>query len=107
MSECKHLNLGSRNTLEDINPFTTKSDLIDFTLFNARWFYSSQVDPSEVKGLIDHFPFSRPSLQLRLTWGVLNPEQLNSLDVAITIASFQVKLTRREFDIKDRICSSW
>ena len=36
MSECKHLNLGSRNNLEDINPFTTKSDLIDFTLFNAR-----------------------------------------------------------------------
>ena len=33
------------------NPFTPKSDLIDFTLFNARPFYSSKGDPLGVKGL--------------------------------------------------------
>ena len=34
------------------NPFKPKSDLIDFTLSNARWFYSSNGDPLGVKGLI-------------------------------------------------------
>ena len=33
------------------NPFTSKSDLIDFTLSNARRFYSSKGDPLGVKGL--------------------------------------------------------
>ena len=33
-----------------LNPFTPKSDLIDFTLSNARWFYSSKGDPLGVKG---------------------------------------------------------
>ena len=33
------------------NPFTPESDLIDFTLFNARRFYSSKGDPLGVKGL--------------------------------------------------------
>ena len=33
------------------NPFTHKSDLIDFTLSNARRFYSSKGDPLGVKGL--------------------------------------------------------
>ena len=39
-----------RNTFP-FNPFTPKSDLIDFTLSNARRFYSSKGDPSGVKGL--------------------------------------------------------
>ena len=34
-----------------LNPFTPKSDSIDFTLSNARRFYSSKGDPSGVKGL--------------------------------------------------------
>ena len=34
-----------------LNPFTPKSDLIDFTLSNARWFYSSKGDPLGVKTL--------------------------------------------------------
>ena len=34
-----------------VNPFTLKSDLIDFTLSNARRFYSSKGDPLGVKGL--------------------------------------------------------
>ena len=34
-----------------LNPFTPKSDLIDFTLSNARRFYSSKGDPLGVKGL--------------------------------------------------------
>ena len=33
------------------NPFTPKSDLIDFTLSKARRFYSSKGDPLGVKGL--------------------------------------------------------
>ena len=41
-----------------LNPFTPKSDLIDFTLSNARQFYSSKGDPLGVKGLkhkaVDH-----------------------------------------------------
>ena len=36
-----------------INPFTPKSDFTDFTLSDARWFYSSKGDPLGVKGLID------------------------------------------------------
>ena len=39
-----------------INPFTPKSDLIDFTLSNARRFYSSKLDPSGVKGLKYYLP---------------------------------------------------
>ena len=34
-----------------LNPFTPKSDFIDFTLSNARRFYSSKGDPLAVKGL--------------------------------------------------------
>ena len=34
-----------------INPYTPKSDLIDFTLSNPRRFYSSKGDPLGVKGL--------------------------------------------------------
>ena len=34
-----------------INPFTPESDLIDFTLSNARRFYSSKGDPLGLKGL--------------------------------------------------------
>ena len=34
-----------------VNPFTPKSDLIDFTLSKARRFCSSKGDPSGVKGL--------------------------------------------------------
>ena len=34
-----------------LNPFTPKSDLIDFTLSNARQFYLSRGDPLGVKGL--------------------------------------------------------
>ena len=34
-----------------LNPFTPKSDLIDFTLFNARRFHSSKGDLLGVKGL--------------------------------------------------------
>ena len=35
-----------------LNPFTPKRDLIDFTLPNARRFYSSKGDCLVVKGLI-------------------------------------------------------
>ena len=38
------------------NPFTPKSDLIDFTLPNARRFYSSKGDPMGGKGLKDYLP---------------------------------------------------
>ena len=34
-----------------VNPFTPKSDLIDFTLYNARRFCSSKGDPLGVKKL--------------------------------------------------------
>lgn len=33
------------------NPFSPKSDFIDFTLSNARRFYSSKGDPLGIKGL--------------------------------------------------------
>ena len=39
-----------------VNPFTPKSDLIDFTLSNARRFCSSKGDPLGVKGLQNYFP---------------------------------------------------
>ena len=39
------------NVWNVFNPFTPKSDFIDFTLYNAKRFYSSQGDPSGVKGL--------------------------------------------------------
>ena len=41
---------GLRKTIS-LNPFTPKSDLIDFTLSNARRFYSSERDPLGVEGL--------------------------------------------------------
>ena len=39
------------NVFQLNNPFTPKSDLIDFTLSNARRFYSSKGDPLGVKEL--------------------------------------------------------
>ena len=36
--------------------FTPKSDFIDFTLSNARRFYSSKGDPLGVKGLKNYLP---------------------------------------------------
>ena len=41
----------NRDCVTHVNPFTPKSDLIDFTLSNARRFYSSKGDPLGVKGL--------------------------------------------------------
>ena len=41
---------GLKKTIS-LNPFSPKSDLIDFTLSNARRFYSSKGDPLGVKGL--------------------------------------------------------
>ena len=38
--------------LSPVNPFTPKSALIDFTLSNARRFYSSKGNPLGVKGLL-------------------------------------------------------
>ena len=38
------------------NPFTHKSDFVDFTLSNARQFYSSKGDPLGVKGLNNYLP---------------------------------------------------
>ena len=38
------------------NPFTPKSDLIDFNLSNDRWFYSSKGDPLGVKALKNYLP---------------------------------------------------
>ena len=43
----------TRKQNEFFNPFTPKSDFIDFTLSNARRFYSSKGDPLGVKGLKD------------------------------------------------------
>ena len=43
----------STHALGIFNHFTPKSDLIDFTLSNARRFYSSKGDPLGVKGLMD------------------------------------------------------
>ena len=39
-----------------LNPFTPKSDFIDFTLSNARRFYSSEGDALGVKGLKNYLP---------------------------------------------------
>ena len=41
---------GLKKTIS-LNPFTPKSDFIDFTLSNARQFYLSKGDPLGVKGL--------------------------------------------------------
>ena len=51
--------LGSERVKKTIslNPFTLKSDLIDFTLSNARRFYLLKGDPLGVKGLSDFFWF--------------------------------------------------
>ena len=42
--------------LNSLNPFTPKSDLIDFTLSDARRFYLSKGDPLGVKGLKNYLP---------------------------------------------------
>ena len=42
------------NVVDIINPFTPKSDFIDFTLATARRFYSS--NPLGVKGLKNYLP---------------------------------------------------
>ena len=44
------------NAINSFNPFTPKSDLIDFTLSNARRFYSWKGDPLGVKGLQNYLP---------------------------------------------------
>ena len=41
---------------DKVNPFTPKSDFIDFTLSNARRFYLSKGDPLGVKGLKNYLP---------------------------------------------------
>ena len=41
-----------------INPFSAKDVLIDFTLSNARRFYSSKGDPLALKGLTKLSPLS-------------------------------------------------
>ena len=40
----------------NFNPFTPKSDFIDFTLYNARRFYSLKRDSLGVKGLKNYLP---------------------------------------------------
>ena len=45
-----------RNKKERVNPFTPKSDFIDFTLSNARRFYASKGDPLGVEGLKQYLP---------------------------------------------------
>ena len=45
------------------NPFTPKSDLTDFTLSNARRFYSSKGDTSGVKGLKEHLETSSQNVK--------------------------------------------
>ena len=46
----------SWNNFFSFNPFTPKSDLIDFTLSDARQFYSSKGDPLGVIGLKNYLP---------------------------------------------------
>ena len=41
---------------EIVNPLKPKSDLIDFTLSDARRFYLSKGDPLGVKGLKNNLP---------------------------------------------------
>ena len=41
----------NKSSARSFNPFNPKSDLIDFTLFNARRFYSSKGHPFGVNGL--------------------------------------------------------
>ena len=50
---CQKRPLGSERVKKttSLNPFTPNSNLIDFTLSNARRFYSSKGNPVEVKGL--------------------------------------------------------
>ena len=48
---CDHRHPVNSYLVRPFNPFTAKGDLIDFTLSNARRFYSSKGDPLEVKGL--------------------------------------------------------
>ena len=40
-----------------LNPFTPKSDFIDFSLSNARRFYSSKGDPLGAKRLKNYLPY--------------------------------------------------
>ena len=40
------------------NPFTPKSDFIDFTLSKARRLYPSKGDPLGVKGLNNYLPYN-------------------------------------------------
>ena len=47
-----------------INPFTPKSDLIDFTLSNTRRFYSSKGDPLGVKGLTQLYQLYQGGIQM-------------------------------------------
>ena len=47
--------LSIQNTIS-LNPFTPKSDFIDFTLSSVRWFYPSKGDPLGVKGLKHYLP---------------------------------------------------
>ena len=77
---------------ESFNPFTPKSDLIDFTLSNARRFYSSKGDPLGVKGLRSYVlkasMIKCQSLSLTNTndWSLIDPQlifnqySVNTLD---------------------------
>ena len=47
----KNITISNNNDNRELNPFTTKNVLRDFTLSNARRFYSSQGNPLAVKGL--------------------------------------------------------
>ena len=42
--------------LWDVNPFSAKDVLLDFTLSNARRFYSSKGNPLALKGLKNYLP---------------------------------------------------
>ena len=55
-----------------VNPFTPKSDLIDFILFNTRRFYSAKGDPLGVKGLktISLNPFTPKSDSIDFTLSI-------------------------------------
>ena len=45
------MNIVNSGKLETLNPFAAMGDLIDFTLSNARRFYSSKGKNSAAKGL--------------------------------------------------------
>ena len=52
-----------------LNPFTPKSDVIDFTLSNARRFYSSKEDPRPCsQGLSSNRPLRRARRDPGLVW---------------------------------------